>query len=834
MSKLRITPIGTCRIHTPLRRANSRYPVEIDGRRNYGFVHSSDEALQLVRFLQGEKSFQPQVAPLVARDGNLAQYESEAWQPSDLHIVEISSSKRISCGGDAVQSNFLSHHFADFFGNAEWSTTFWNLVKKAHRRHLIYWLRHQRAFLALSPEDRDLLSNIQVEQQSFKSIKSDMEEIVERLGRDRLLFVTHVNAVTPDGDLIPTRDRLIRWVKMAAEQLDAPVFDPTPSMQAFGQEKALERGGLDLTHYTPAYSDRVYDEMHQLHVASFVETVGDVTGDEAGQQVAILAARLEAMLEVGDFFAAAKEVHSAIAEMPDALPLIELRGVIRSRIGDFAGATDDLSRRGDDTALSQAMRIGFAEALNASGKWQQALQVAQNLFAEEFESASMYQLAARAADKLGLADEAIGYAKQAFRAERNDLSAALHALVLLTAKDDGEEAAAWRHEILENIGTSAHGAFEISMWAIQHRDEELFAAALNAVAPLDKGGTIDLFEDAFNAGMYRAVARSVEAVAELGRLPRSMAERRLAVINGVLEKARSLLEEGRPADGYELAHAILGLADVTSSQIPGRKLASEARKLANEMVKHLRSTIRDAYKDKDGAEVIRIGEAAGDLLLGLPDGAVLYARSLHDAGRSDEALDVIRRAYAEDEHNFAVMRWAGRLGAMAGDYSTALEMYGAARRSGHPDLPTIKSEMDRFFAGAEDRALKQLRKMVITDEHQKALRLAALIKKEIGAEDRVERELNRMHAMLRRRLKEIEQEGELEDRESVLRRMAQIRPSDQGILRRFARELMRQLRFAEAAEIWERVPRSRPQRRQRCEAARALRQNGAAAGQCVG
>ncbi|HEU4809293.1 MAG TPA: hypothetical protein VFS69_01420, partial [Sphingomicrobium sp.] len=183
MTKLRITPVGTCRIHTPLRRAAARYPILMDIRRNYGFVHTSEEALQLVRFLQGDKTFQPQVAPLVARDGKLAMHSAEQWEPSDLHIVEISSGKRITCGADAVQSNYLSHHFADFFASASRSRTFWSLVKKAHRQDLLEFLEQQETYKLLAPEDRDLLASLQVEPQSFKALKTDMAEIVDRLGK---------------------------------------------------------------------------------------------------------------------------------------------------------------------------------------------------------------------------------------------------------------------------------------------------------------------------------------------------------------------------------------------------------------------------------------------------------------------------------------------------------------------------------------------------------------------------------------------------------------------------------------------------------------------------
>ena len=238
---IRITPIGTCRIHTPLSRAVARYPIELDLRRNYGFVHTSDEALQQLRFLQGEKRFRPDVIPLVFRPGDADETSRQVWEPSDLHVVEISSAKQVLSGDNAVQINYLYRHFGDFFGSNERSRQFWNLVRGGHRRELIDFLEQQPAFRVMLAGDRELLTSLSTEQQTFKTIKSDMAEIVERLGRERVLFVTHVNAVTPDGEVIPSRDRLIRWVKLAADQLNAAVFDPTAAMMEFGQAQALEK-----------------------------------------------------------------------------------------------------------------------------------------------------------------------------------------------------------------------------------------------------------------------------------------------------------------------------------------------------------------------------------------------------------------------------------------------------------------------------------------------------------------------------------------------------------------------------------------------------------------
>ena len=821
---MRITPIGTCRIHTPLKRASGRYPIEVDYRRNYGFVHTSDEALQLVRFLQGDKQFQSEVAPLVIRGGKLADYEAEQWQPSDLHIVEISSAKRITSGGDSVQSNYVAHHFADFFASPLRSRTFWTLVKKAHRQKLLNFLERQEGYRLLSAADQELLASLQIEPQSFKSIKSDMDEIVERLGADKVLFLTHVNAAGPDGEVIPLRDRLIKWVKMAAEQLGTPVFDPSPAMREFGQENALEAGGSDLTHYTPAFYDRVYEEIHNAYILPLLGAAEMGETPEGAEDSALRrAAQLEAMLEGGDFVCVAREIHAAVQEDPDALPLVELRGLIRSRIGDFQGAIEDWSKRGDDTDLSQATRIALLEALTITGEYRRALAIAEGLLADEHESADLYRSAAAAAEAIGNYKVAIAYWKQAFRRDRTDLAAALKSLVLLSEHRSAEEVATWRTEILENIDESANGALEVSLWAVRNRDDELFAAALRAVAPLDKAGTVDLLEDAFNAGMYRGVAASMEVAANLGRIPRGISERRLAVIEGTFEKAEQLVEEGRGGEAFAIAGGLLALEDIPNRQIPGRILARKAQRLIRRLSQQVRVQIREAYASRDNDEVIRRGEAAGPLLFELPDAATIYARALQSNGRVEDALAVMKRIRSGNEDDFLTTRWTARMAAVTGDYSTALKAYGDLRRSDDPGLSKIRAEVDRFFARAGRRVLKELHGLVLDGEHEQVLALAQLIRSEVGEDERVDRELRRHHSLLRRRLTELdESDADAQEREIILRQLADLQPEDYRMLRKLALHLMQHHRFAEASEIWDRIHRLDPanqtaeRQRERC------------------
>lgn len=804
---VRITPIGTCRIHTPLSRAVPRYPIELDLRRNYGFVHTSDEALQLLRYLQGEKQFQREVVPLVFRPGDFDATSEEQWEPSDLHIVEISSAKRVLCGEDAVQINYLYRHFGDFFGSAERSRLFWNLVRAGHRRELMQFLSLQPTFKMLSPADRDLLTRLSTEQQTFKTVKQDMAEIVERLGSDRVLFVTHVNAVTADGEVIPSRDRLIRWVKLAAGQLGAAVFDPTPAMVEFGQEQALEHGGLDLTHYTSGFSDRLYDLLHQQHVAALSGSQAvDPEQGERARELAGVAARVEGMIGGDEFIAGARELHAAIERFPESAHLRHLRGMVRARIGDYRGAASDLADRDGDIARSQAMQMVLLEALAASGDYEEALRVAGRLVRDEYDNANTHRIAAAAADHLGRLEQAAAHAKQAYRMDRSDLTAALDALILLADIGNAVELEEWRQEILENIGGSSSGAFELCVWALKHRDEDLFAAALQLVAPTDKWSAIDLMEEAVEADLPKAIAAAVPVAVELGQLAPALAGRRSAIIHGALDRARKFAQVGNVRAAYEIASGVASLHDFADRQLNADRAANAGRRLIRELTVDVRKAIAEAQLEGDAKSVADLGMSVGDILLEDGKSATQVARSLQALGETQAGLDLLKRVNPEARDSGLVKRTMARLAQAVGDYATGLEMYGALRDEAGPDVDKFRPEIERFFETAEPRSLKKLALLARAGEFDEALRLARAITKHIGPNDRIDRELSRMHKMLRIRLNQI-QEGEvdLDERELVLRRMVQMKPDDESTIRRLALEFMRQFRFAEAAECWERL-----------------------------
>lgn len=794
MSKLTVTPIGTCRINSPLKRAQSKFPIEINLARNYGFTHTSDEALQQLRFLQGDKHFCEEVKPIVFRPGTGRSIDEETWRASDLNIVEISSAKKVSSGPDSVQINYLYRYFADFFSSSARTMKFWSLVKRGARAEIADFLGGEPTYRMMSAEDRALLTSLRMEQQDFAAIKADMAEIVERIGRDTLLFVTHVNAQTPDGSIIPARDRVVRWVKLAAEQLSIPCFDPTQAMLDFGQERAMEQGGLDLTHFTPSFSDRIYADLHREHVGRLMELRSDLAGDgDDSIRQQMLADNIEALMRFDDFRFGSRRLFAALRKEPDSVPLIQLRGKVLADLGDFEGAIRDLADQVRLSSLSPDCRIALLEALTGTQNWCAAIEIAEGLLGDEFESGAIYQCAAMACEHLGRTEEALNHWKQAFRHDRSNLTAALRGLALLSKLGIAEHLGTWREEVLEHARHSAAGASDIARWALQNRDEDLLSKVFAGIVQRDFARAEELLNEIVSAGLRRAGPACLTQLLQHDDPATARQRQRLATKFGKL--AADLLADGDVKSAYLLAEAVL--------QARPERMADKTKRIVQS---HYRKAIREAYRLRDYSAVVDAWNDASSILRQAPDAMVIAAQSLHRLGRNDEALDLLVKARELAPADVSVMRWLGRIAAIQARYDIALPSYAGLRRSSDPAAARFAAETERFFATADRRALKQLRDTIISGEYELTLELGDLLREDIGDRERLDRELDRVNRMLRIQLREIEKgDGDEEDREQVLKLLLRMQPNDASILRRAALEQMRRTRFRDAAELWRKL-----------------------------
>ena len=102
-------------------------------------------------------------------------------------------------------------------------------------------------------------------------------------------------------------------------------------------------------------------------------------------------------------------------------------------------------------------------------------------------------------------------------------------------------------------------------------------------------------------------------------------------------------------------------------------------------------------------------------------------------------------------------------------------------------VTAVPTRLERFFVSVERRSLKKLREFLDADRLDDALDLIEELKARTGAAAACERELARKHRNLRLRLIEIEQgDGDIDEREPVLRAMLRVNPEDVSALRRLA------------------------------------------------
>lgn len=776
----------------------ARYPVQLDLRRIYGFVHTSDEAVQQLRYRSGEISFSDDVLPVLFRPGLECGSEPVPDRAADLTIVEISSAKSYTIGDVAVQGNYLSRYFADFFASAPRARAYWNLASQGDAAAMKAFLADDPAYRIYSESDRSLLERIRVRQQTFDDVRADMATITEMLGKDRVLFVTHVNALTADGSLIASRDKLIHWIKRAATELGVDCFDPTELMNAFGQARALERDGMDLTHFTNAFCDRWYAAVQRDYV---LKSVAESEIDEATAaqiDAAILAESIATAIAHDDFFDGTHQLFAAIKAHPENVALHLLHGQVLARIGDFEGACRVLAPHVGAAEMTAELRQALMRAQLETGDAESALALACQLLTDEYETVEIYEIAGKAADQLGLADDALRYRKLAFRLDPSNHAAAISVLERYLAAGQGEAHAIWLREVLELLdarGTAA-AARALVEWAITRHEPDVLGRAMILLARHDMIQIPALVDEAVRAGMegvLLAIAATIMAMPNLT----DKAQRALQnVAAGWAKEAEALQAAGRHAEAFSYAKALLAV-------LPGN---GPARRICRAMAVDLLARVRAAPGD---TAVAALCEEAGDLVYELSAAAQAYARALVNLDRLAEAQAVSARILAEDPDAIDAKAALAHIAGLRGDFLTALRLYTSLAEDLHEIAERHRVRIDRFLASAGSRGVRQLRVLLAEGRNEEAIAIWDLLRRRPELAEAMATEAVRMRSVLRSQLRQLDddegQRGAVNGPLEILDHMLMLAPDDTTVLRRAALEAMRQQQFERAAAYWRRL-----------------------------
>jgi len=407
---LTLTPIGSCRIVNPIKRAQPYFNFEANFKKIYGFTHTSSEALQQIRFILGEHDIPEKVQPFIFRPA-VRDIKNEIHTPSDFYLVEISSQKKVMAYDYCIQINYLTRHFYDFFSKPERARIYWSLATKENHQKLSAYLEAEPCYATMSESDRALLKSIRVEQMDEEAIEQDMREIVRLLGHDHVMFMTHINGLTHTGSPIPSRARLIKKVESSASRMGIPCINPTYLMAKWGQKRALEKNGEDLTHYTDSFGDAIVAAIFKDVIYSQIHHMDD-TRHELQDQMFELSVSVNKLLARNDIVGASQTLFAALRNNQRDPILLQLRSVIFSRLGYFEQACQDIIDVEKMIGTTDSTLRCRLTALHGLGRWEEALATAEMMLSNEIEDEDVLTVAADSADALQLFERSYQYWKR--------------------------------------------------------------------------------------------------------------------------------------------------------------------------------------------------------------------------------------------------------------------------------------------------------------------------------------------------------------------------------------------------------------------------------------
>jgi hypothetical protein len=442
---LTIRPIGSCRILTPLRRTRSSLGFRLADARYQGFIHTSAEALQALRFIRGEIAYPEKLLPLIARSPDLPELTAPAdLQQPDAYVIELSSAKHVHIGEYSIQLNYTHRYFQDFFNDRERDKKFYRMAQADRLAERREWLETEPSFAKLSEENRELLASIEMEELDGDAMRADLAAILERTGDTPVLIQTHVDANDPAGNPLPRRQDVIETVTEVAHELGLPLLDPSPAMHAMGQMLAMEKGGRDLTHFTPRFAD----QLGRIIVNQYVRPACGLE-DDAGDANRGDWARLEGWmtrLREGDLAETGHQVFTALRDTPDNAAARIMAGHISHAIGDHERAVELLRERVAHDDASDDDRLAMLASLHALGRAAETLALGREILAGEYESEAVYRACAQSASALPGEDALPFWKELVLRDEAVD-EAGPALIALLKERGDRQETGRWAARI---------------------------------------------------------------------------------------------------------------------------------------------------------------------------------------------------------------------------------------------------------------------------------------------------------------------------------------------------------------------------------------------------
>lgn len=804
-----ITPLGSCRIATPLRLQRSEFGFKLKQTRVYGFCHSSAEAVQMMRYLQGQVDLPPEIAHLVARRSP-ATLAAAAHHPADLYIIEISSAKVLRIGDTCIQLNYLTTEYSDFFADRARASGFWKVVATDDQAVIDRFLGANWSDTDHRRRDGHLLRRIRRSDTSEAALRRDIRTLIDAL--PATLFVTHVNALKPDGRPIASRARFIAMVEAAVRAEGGIVYNPTAAMHRVGQNFAIEDNSDSLAHFTQDFCQIVFQDWFDLAIGPRMDTVARAADD--ARLRTLLSRHVDAMLERGDGSALATRLEDLARHRPDSRVLDTLLARIHTALGNSEEALRRLDCASQSDNPTEAARLLRQRA-------ELALELGRH---DEVENAycrlADMGFGPGANDLMKAADalRAAGSADRAFRLyalalQRNgDLAAAASAMFDLACT--GPEPEATGSELLATLtpkDVARMGALlgPADAWRLARGVGDAPAQdALRACAPTLDGDALDALLAVLEPD------EGVEATAAL------IAEwRTVQGADRLTSRALRARVEGwfrAATSAPETATQLALLAHVLTADPQHQSGRIQLRALRRTLIARMRA----AYKAEDLAALEALAPALAPLPERLDEYDLLRMRLLFSRGDYARAITAASRVTQTAPDHLPAWTLMMRAAARSGDVLTL------DRASGRV-LALSDADSDRLGAEAAARRKRlppqAFRAACAEPDPLRAFRLLQLARRNPALQAAAEKRLRKIEAQLSAELRarEIAGDSRFED---FARTVVRLIPHNTRVRLSVGRFLLRKRDYAGALPHWDMLLQQNPgtatysRNRDRCRA----------------
>jgi len=777
-----ITPIGSCRINTPLRIAAQEYKLKRNLDRVYGFCHSSAEAVQQVRFLFGDYTPSQDVEPLISPSQSIKELLQTKHQTSDLYIVELSSAKQIMLGEESVQMNYLVQRYRDFFSDKPNAVEFWRYAQIGGQSEIDRFLTRFVEQGVITHDGFSVLRKLRYQLTSRTALRQDVDYLLQNL--PEVLFISHVNAVKTDGQPIASREKYINMVKTCVADAGGVLCDPTEVMELTGQEFAIEDNSTSLAHFTPGFSKLLFDDWLSQAISPLIDSLAKTKKSQ--HMMDALIADLKYQIRDGVIDQAKPRIDTALELFGPTPDLVALNAHCLMMSKDHEKAVQALKQSLAKNPADTALLIPLLEGATIKGDTKEAFGYFERLRALDCVPPVSHVL--DLADKLET-EGRLGNALVLYRhvyAQDPDVPSTLEAIARISLATNDQTEIANCAELLTQTQTrlAPELSAEVLLQGVSPHRFKAYLKLLAEEVPADYFSVLDYLESGGNDNLI------AEIIAEHASTQEEILDH--PFVRGILATWKTDLQNDI---SVKQKFEILNRIQLISTTNREARIAS--KELRNDTLSRVRSLIKSN-------DVPAVEDLQKEIALAVPpilDAPIFLSRHYYKADNNEKALEYAQLAMEMAPDNIGsvlmAMRSAFKLKAYLVVDQTAKKIIKLGNSDLLPAVQEAQKRLDRLPALCLQASRNEPDFIV-------AWKLAEIATRNEALAPKARHQLNKIKKKLGAHVRKMQKENDPDYLEFTLRIEALI-PDFEIVLQSLGRYYVSQRQFDKALPYWEQL-----------------------------